>query len=266
MDAVQVQPFVDSRLSHARDFDECRNTESGAVFIIASGISAREFPIQAFAHLPMITMNGAISLFSGTDIKPYFYICTDMSFPSQQPEFFDHAMQISQRVALWAEYARRTNARPKGQLYTLKRAPKQTWLDYLFRSNKNLVQSQSLLGHRAKSIGFSKNLSEGFYDARTVAYLALQLAHHLGFDKVILVGVDLDQSIGRFYEKPDSVLSPCGLDQHFHTRILPSLKLMKKKVMGERFAVYNLSQNSRIPTSVIPKIDLPALRTLLSPP
>lgn len=266
MDAVQVQPFVDSRLSHARDFDECRNTESGAVFIIASGISAREFPIQAFAHLPMITMNGAISLFKGTDIKPYFYICTDMSFPSQQPEFFDHAMQISQRVALWAEYARRTNARPKGQLYTLKRAPKQTWLDYLFRSNKNLVQSQSLLGHRAKSIGFSKNLSEGFYDARTVAYLALQLAHHLGFDKVILVGVDLDQSIGRFYEKPDSVLSPCGLDQHFHTRILPSLKLMKKKVMGERFAVYNLSQNSRIPTSVIPKIDLPALRTLLSPP
>lgn len=266
MDAVQVQPFVDSRLSHARDFDECRNTESGAVFIIASGISAREFPIQAFAHVPMITMNGAISLFKGTDIKPYFYICTDMSFPSQQPEFFDHAMQISQRVALWAEYARRTNARPKGQLYTLKRAPKQTWLDYLFRSNKNLVQSQSLLGHRAKSIGFSKNLSEGFYDARTVAYLALQLAHHLGFDKVILVGVDLDQSIGRFYEKPDSVLSPCGLDQHFHTRILPSLKLMKKKVMGERFAVYNLSQNSRIPTSVIPKIDLPALRALLSPP
>lgn len=266
MDAVQVQPFVDSRLSHAREFDECRNTESGAVFIIASGISAREFPIQAFAHVPMITMNGAISLFKGTDIKPYFYICTDMSFPSQQPEFFDHAMQISQRVALWAEYARRTNARPKGQLYTLKRAPKQTWLDYLFRSNKNLVQSQSLLGHRAKSIGFSKNLSEGFYDARTVAYLALQLAHHLGFDKVILVGVDLDQSIGRFYEKPDSVLSPCGLDQHYHTRILPSLRLMKKKVMGERFAVYNLSQNSRIPTSVIPKIDLPALRTLLSPP
>lgn len=266
MDAVQVQPFVDSRLSHAREFDECRNTESGAVFIIASGISAREFPIQAFAHVPMITMNGAISLFKGTDIKPYFYICTDMSFPSQQPEFFNHAMQISQRVALWAEYARRTNARPKGQLYTLKRAPKQTWLDYLFRSNKNLVQSQSLLGHRAKSIGFSKNLSEGFYDARTVAYLALQLAHHLGFDKVILVGVDLDQSIGRFYEKPDSVLSPCGLDQHFHTRILPSLKLMKKKVMGERFAVYNLSQNSRIPPSVIPKIDLPALQTLLSPP
>ena len=263
MDAVQVQPFVDSRLSHVRDFNECRNTESGAVFIIASGNSAKDFPLEDFAHVPMITMNGAISLFSGTDIKPYFYICTDMSFPSQQPEFFEHAMRISQRVALWAEFARRTNARPKGQLFTLKRAPKQTWFDYFFRSNKNLVQSQSLLGHRAKSIGFSKNLSQGFYDARTVAYLALQLTYHLGFDKVILVGVDLDQSSGRFYEKPGSVLSPCGLDQHYPTRILPSLKLMKKKVMGERFAVYNLSQNSRIPTTIIPKIDLQALHTLL---
>ena len=49
MDAVQVQPFVDSRLSHARDFNECRNTESGAVFIIASGNSAKDFPLEDFA-------------------------------------------------------------------------------------------------------------------------------------------------------------------------------------------------------------------------
>ena len=84
----------------------------------------------------------------------------------------------------------------------------------------------ALWSKRARSIAFSKDLSQGFFDARTVAYVALQLAYHLGFDKVILVGVDLDQSSGRFYEKPGSVLSPCGLDQHYPTRILPSLKLM----------------------------------------
>ncbi len=255
--------MADFTLSHTSDFDECRNTESGAVFIVASGKSAKDFPIEQFAHIPMITMNGAISLFSETNIKPYFYICTDMSFPSQQPEFFSHAMNISQRVALWAEFVQRTGVHPTGKLFVLKRAQKQTWFDYLFRNNKNLVQRQSIRGHRAKSIGFSKNLSDGFYDARTVAYLALQLAYHLGFTKVILVGVDLDQSSGRFYEKPGSVISPCGLDEHYQTRILPSLTLMSKKVMGDNFSVYNLSKCSRIPENIIPKIDLQDLKTLI---
>lgn len=263
MEVVQAHPAVDSKLSHVRDFEECRHTESGAVFIIASGSSAKDFPIEEFAHVPMITMNGAISLFSKTAIRPHFYVCTDMSFPLQQPEFFAHAMKISQRVALWAEYARRTNVRPAGTLFTLKHAPKQTWLDYFLRRNKNLVQSRALIGQRTKSIGFSKNLSDGFYDARTVAYLALQLAHHLGFNKVFLVGVDLNQSTGRFYETTGSVLSPCGLDKHYHTRILPSLKLMSSKVMGDDFAVYNLSSSPRIPDKLIPRIDLPTLRTLL---
>lgn len=55
-----------------RSFDECKNIETGAVFIIASGASAKYFPIENFAHIPMITMNGAISMFLGTHIKPFF--------------------------------------------------------------------------------------------------------------------------------------------------------------------------------------------------
>ncbi|POA19040.1 lipopolysaccharide biosynthesis protein [Pseudomonas sp. FW300-N1A1] len=263
MEAAQERPLVDSRLGHTSDLDECRNSEIGAVFIIASGSSAKDFPVEEFAHVPMITMNGAISLFIGTNIKPYFYICTDMGFPKQQPELFSLAMNISQRVALWTEHVRRTGTRPTGKLFALKRAPKKTWRDYFFRSNKNLVHKHSLLSHRARSVGFSKNLSDGVFDARTVAYLALQLAHHLGFSKVILVGFDLTPAMGRFYENNDSVLSPCRLDEHYHTRILPSLKLMSKKVMGDRFSVYNLSKTSRIPESVIPRIDLQALRSLL---
>ena len=86
------------------DFDNCRNTESGAVFIIASGMSAKSFPLEQFAHVPMITMNGAISMFLGTDIKPCFYACTDDSFSEQQPELFKYAMAVSQNVALWEDH------------------------------------------------------------------------------------------------------------------------------------------------------------------
>lgn len=53
------------------DFGSCRNIASGAVFILASGLSAKSFPIEKFAHVPMITMNGAISMFLNTDVKPF---------------------------------------------------------------------------------------------------------------------------------------------------------------------------------------------------
>ncbi|MCU1749229.1 lipopolysaccharide biosynthesis protein [Pseudomonas sp. 6D_7.1_Bac1] len=256
--------MIDTKFSHVSEFNECHNIETGTVFIIASGSSAKDFPIDEFAHVPMITMNGAVALFEGTAIKPFFYVCTDMSFPTQQPELFSHAMQISQRVALWEEYIRRSDIRPQGQLFALKPAIKQSWFDSTFKRNKDLVRSTSLFGHRRKSIGFSKNLSDGFFDARTVAYLALQLAYHAGFTKVIMVGVDLNQSSGRFYETETSNKSPCALDQHFHTRILPSLKLMAEKVMNKNFSVYNLSKNSRIPDSVIPTISIQEVRAQLT--
>ena len=57
--------------------------------------------------------------------------------------------------------------------------------------------------------------------------------------------------------------SPCGLHQHVHTRILPSFSVVSEKVVGERFQVFNLSDASRIPADVIPKVDLNELDRLI---
>ncbi|SEN57416.1 KDO transferase-3 [Pseudomonas sp. ok272] len=237
------------------DFEDCRNVETGAVFIIASGASAKDFPIEQFAHIPMITMNGAISMFRESGIKPYFYTCTDTGFSRQQPELFELAMRLSQRVALWEDHAQ-SQSSPKGKLYVIAKATaKPGWREYLPGNKTGLIR-RAKFGSRNKTIGFSKNLKNGFFDARTVAYLALQIAYHLGFTKVYLVGVDLNQNAGRFYERNGESNSPCGLDDYFESRILPSLSLMSKEVMGKDFSVYNLSTTSRIPDTLIPRITL----------
>ncbi|MGE7959172.1 lipopolysaccharide biosynthesis protein [Pseudomonas sp. NPDC089530] len=259
---MKVLPTAPS-LGQVTGFARCRNIQQGPVFIIASGGSAKDFPIEAFANTPMITMNGAISMFLGTGIQPFFYACSDTSFSLQQPELFAQAMAISQRVVLWEEHARTIPTQPQGELYLLKKAPRQTWKERLLRSNSDLVRPPLHWCNRGRNIGFSKNLEQGFFDARTVAYLALQLAYHAGFDTAILVGVDLVSSVDRFYETPDTFKSPCGLDQHLESRILPSLKLMSDKVMNKDFAVYNLSPTSRIPTSIIPGIRLDELGRLV---
>ncbi|MBO0494215.1 lipopolysaccharide biosynthesis protein [Pseudomonas sp. Marseille-Q1929] len=262
-------PFTASWLStqyalDLSDFEACRNTESGAVFIIASGPSAKSFPLEQFAHVPMITMNGAISLFLDTDVKPYFYACTDRSFSEQQPDLFKHAMAISQRVALWEDHARSAHVRPTGRLYPLSKAKRPSWLESVLGKHNALVVNHPLLPSRERPLGFSKDMSEGFFDARTVAYLAIQLAFHVGFTQVFLVGVDLDERSGRFYENAASTHSPCGLDQHYFTRILPSFELMSDKVIGDDFRVYNLSDISRIPDSVVPHATLADVEEMLA--
>ncbi|WP_137807495.1 6-hydroxymethylpterin diphosphokinase MptE-like protein [Pseudomonas sp. G(2018)] len=258
MDVAQKNSSRTAGPLQVHDLDECRNIQKGSVFIVASGPSAKDFPLERFADVPMITMNGAISKFIGTGIKPFFYVCTDQGFSRQQPELFSQAMRLSERVALSEDHVWHTTVKPSGQLYLLSRAPKLSWSD-LFRNDNELVRSRKLGTGRNRSLGFSKNLKRGFFDARTVAYLALQLAYHLGFTKVFLVGVDLNQSANRFYEAPGVFASPCRLDEHFYTRILPSFEILSKYVMNKDFQVYNLSDVSRIPEELVARVSLDEL-------
>lgn len=54
-----------------KNFESCRKIAQGPVFIIASGKSAKDFPLEQFSDIPIITMNGAIAMFAGSDIKPF---------------------------------------------------------------------------------------------------------------------------------------------------------------------------------------------------
>ncbi|MEX5361354.1 lipopolysaccharide biosynthesis protein [Pseudomonas guariconensis] len=252
-----------SPTSSLREFGACRNIAEGAVIILASGASAKNFPITEFAHIPVIAMNGSITLLSEAGIRPFFYVCSDKGFARQQPELFALAMEKSQRVAIWQDQYERLQRQPKGEVYLLKKARNLTFLQRMIDNDPVLIRNRNSLNKRVRSLGFSKNLEHGYFDARTVAYLALQIAYHLGFSRVFLLGVDLHQAVARFYENDDSRKSPCGLDQHFEGRILPSFELAARQVVSEQFQVYNLSANSRIPHEVIPKISIEAFRSMI---
>lgn len=241
-------------------FEACRNSQQGPVVILASGASAKHFPLGEFAHLPIIAMNGSVAMTAEHGIKPFFYVCTDKSFCQQQPALFATAVRDSERLALWPEQYARADVPAHTQCYALHKADMPSLLDGLRGHGDSCVCNRALWSKRSRSIAFSKDMAHGFFDARTVAYVALQLAYHLGFEQVLLVGLDLDQSVGRFYEDGQGPSSPCGLDQHWDSRILPSLKLMAREVVSEHFHVYNLSATSRIPAELIPKVTLSQAR------
>ncbi len=245
------------------DLSECRDIAEGAVFIIASGISAKDFPLCEFQHVPMIVVNGAISMFLNTPISPYFYVCTDSGFFTQQTRLFHAALAKSQRVVLREDYAQHNIPLATGEFYALKKAPKATWKDLFSGAPSNLIRRSKFHKGRNSTIGFSKDLSEGYFDARTVAYLALQVAYHAGFNKVFMVGVDLCPETGRFYETVEFAKSPCVLDEHLESRIIPSFELMAEKVINPDFSVYNLSAISKLPSSIIPYMSIEDVKKLV---
>jgi hypothetical protein len=245
------------------NFAACRAVAEGPVFIVASGASAKGFPMQRFADVPMITLNGAISMFPEHGPRPCFYVCTDTGFVNQQPDLYAKAVRLSQRLAIWPGEVGALPESTKAQIFPLAKAPRSSLRDALFNPDQQLVRSRAFWSNRSRSVGFSKDLSQGYFDARTVAYVALQIAYHMGFNQVFLVGVDLHQAAGRFYETPGRAVSPCDLDDAYERRILPALKLMADRVVDEHFAVYNLSATSRIPESVIPKVTLDQAQALI---
>ena len=179
---------LDAERGAFSSFEACRNTQKGPVVILASGASAKHFPMGEFAHLPVIAMNGSIALTAASGVKPFFYVCTDKSFRKQQPALFAQATRDSERLALWPEQFANADLPSATQCFPLRKAEIPGLLTSLRGHDASHVCSRASWSKRARSIAFSKDLSTGFYDARTVAYVALQLAYHLGFEQVLLVG------------------------------------------------------------------------------
>ncbi|MDF3193742.1 lipopolysaccharide core biosynthesis protein [Pseudomonas sp. 1928-m] len=259
-----------------RKFQQCKGIHSGPVIIFASGPSAAQFPLERYAHVPFITMNGAIARFSQTAARPLFYLCDDQGFVRERRQLVLEGIRLSSHAALGANALKVLMqaspdivemAKPYLMLRVNRPLSGTPLSDRQFawnaRGNAELECGFSLFERKPNRIGFSRNMALGYFGGRTIPYAAVQLAFHLGFDHVFLVGMDLNAQAGRFYEQADEAL-PSRLDDDYKDYILPSFQLMAKRVVGENFQVFNLSIDSRMPTTVVPKIDLAQFEALLA--
>jgi len=240
----------------SQDFAALRGSQQGPVLLLASGPSAGELCLDAWRDVPVITMNGAIAKLADSAIEPMFYVCSDLSFALQQPELYASGLERARHLALWPEAIEGLSERLRGKAHMLRRAPSTRLEHYLGVEREQAQRARALLSRRARDIGFSRDMDYGIFDVRTVAYIALQLAYHLGFTEIYLAGVDLNAQAPRFYEGSTGPRSPCGLDEHLHNRILLGFKVMQDVMTAEGRQVFNLSRSSRIPAQLIPRADL----------
>lgn len=263
-------------LVKVRRFSELAKTLSGGVFVVASGPSTASFPVNKYRNYPFIAMNGSILACTAAGVTPYFYLCDDDGVARERTDYVLQGLEKAEHVAMSLEvfsilYEADNECLRDKSVFLLERVnrfvgkPRLTDRKYAWsiRKDAELFSSFSLFRRTPNRIGFSMNMDKGYFVARTIPYVALQLSCQLGFSRVFLVGVDMSQSKGRFYESGDGAYRS-SLDDDYDKVILPSFRLVARKIIrAGGFEVYNLSASSRVPASVFPKIDISALDTLL---
>lgn len=253
-----------------------RGAFAGDLLLLASGPTAAEFPLQRYGSLPGVAMNGSIVLAEASEVAPFLYICDDPSFVRARSELALRGLERAQFVAMSLDCLGELEAAHPGCLSRARilvlervnryqRRPVVSDRSYAWsvRQDADIECGFSLWRTKPNRIGFSRNLAKGYFGARTIPFAALQVAFHLGFTRVFMVGVDLNPRLGRFYEQGEAAL-PSTLDVDYQDYILPSFALLARRVMQTgRFEVFNLSQNSRLPAQLVPKLSVSELDAMV---
>lgn len=263
-------------ITRLRAFGEVAGSLKSNAFVVASGPSVADFPMEKYREYPYIAMNGSILACQKNEIKPYFYICDDEGFARDRAEIALQGVRAASHIGMSLKvlsrlYAVDPSCLNGASVFLLERANRcfgrprlsDRAFAWSIRKDPELLSRFSLFSQSMNRIGFSKNLDKGYFVGRTIPYVAVQLCHQLGCSRVFLVGVDMDQEKGRFYEKGTAAV-PSGLDRSYKKIILPSFRFMRETVIKKNtFEVYNLSLGSRIPDDAVKKLGLRDLERLL---
>lgn len=241
------------------------------VNIIASGPSIQQLVLSDLSDTPTIFVNGSISLTAEHDFNAIVgYVISDARFINHQPEIlrqhytgqplyatlavfeamatthpdimltYHHAMRVLYPVDRpWGVKSNKLSFNKL--IFKKKRLNKKTPLSY-FINHPNFVIAST---HSATEIGVSLNVTHGFVEAGTVAYVATQLAFSRLAATIHLYGIDLlNSDQPRFYEN-DGNSAPSTLSKVMSERIVPSFNLLGRAYRAHGVTVINHSPVSK---------------------
>jgi Kdo-III transferase WaaZ len=241
------------------------------VSIIASGPSIQQMPLSELLDTPVIFVNGSISLIGQHHFSDIVgYVISDARFINHQPEILQQYYTGQPLYATLAVFEAMATAHPdimrtyhhamrvlypvdrpwgvksnklsfSKLIFKKKRLNKRMPLSY-FINNPNFIIDGN---YKAADIGVSLNITHGFVEAGTVAYVAAQLAFSRQVTSIHLYGIDLlNSKQPRFYEHKNNS-APSMLSNVMNERIVPSFNLLGRTYQSHGVPVINHSPISK---------------------
>jgi Kdo-III transferase WaaZ len=209
-------------------------SEESAVPFRSHVITDRRFFMDRFELATKVVRSGGECLFS---FRCLSVIC------ERQPDLLQGA-----RVFLLDEVRARYD-QPK---------PAPEAFDEAARRDPDLVLHPRL-GPSNGWVGFSRDIRKGVFTGQTVVFSALQVAVWLGYRRIFLLGTDFGGPVDgqRFYESGKDA-APMRLDRDYEAYIQPAFEVASTLLGELGVEIYNLSQASRLPTEIVPKLSFEA--------
>lgn len=249
--------------------DQSRMKCRGDCFVVCSGPSLARDDLRRLDGYPTFAVNGAVKMFQSCGMRPTFYAATDQDFFDHRLPLIEQALRsdadcffslsgLSSIVRRKPEALRRHTihlAEVVNHQFDRPRCPAGEFERRTHSDPDLLIDARWPTENGA--IGFSSNLAKGLFCGRTIGFRAMQIACHLGFRRLFLLGMDLGGAgdAVRFYEDAQSG-RPSRLDEDYQRYIRPSFEVLSANLQKLGLTVYNLSPTSRLPNSVIPKTSL----------
>ena len=241
------------------------------VNIIASGPSVQQLSLSELLDTPTIFVNGSISLTEHHAFDHIAgYVISDARFINHQPEILRQHYTGQPLYATLAVFEAMATAHPdimrthhhairvlypvdrpwgvksnklsfNKLIFKKKRLNKKMPLSYFINHPNSVIDSSQ----SATEIGVSLNVTHGFVEAGTVAYVATQLAFSRHAATIHLYGIDLlNSDQPRFYENNHN-RAPSTLNKVMNERIVPSFNLLGRTYKTHGIDVINHSPVSK---------------------
>lgn len=234
---------------------------SGDLLVVASGPSVNDTDFGPLQHLPAMGVNGSWFLRDKADFK--FFVIVDMTFIDQRQSMVKEMVNDSEilffttvsGVVKIIDYFGHSAIRCQIAIIE----------DACFKNFQPKVLTQDIHQHyqHEKSVHFSEadnkiaffeDIRKGIFDAGTVVHWALQIIQFMGFSRIIIAGLDMNNfQQPRFYENENDK-SPSELDQQFAGLIEPAFRHASHVLKERSVEVLNLSLNSALDSSIFKKV------------
>ncbi len=253
-----------------RNMQSVKGTGRGPCFLVATGPSMKEVDLKELRGHQTISFNGAINLFLENGMTPDHVLIPDVRIFENCFEFIEKSVQSGancffSHTGLSRICERNPALLLKGNIFLIEPIDNKYdqplsasgWPVNPAAAPAGVYMSEAYPDNRKRRgiMGFSCDAGRGFFFGRTVAYLGVQLAHWLGNDPVFILGMDLGGTGKAHCYAKTSNGKPDFL-RYYEPEIRAPFEIARSASAEENFSIYNLSEHSTLPSSVIPKITL----------
>ena len=237
------------------DFRGLRTDQCEDLYILGCGPSVKDLDWVRLRGKPIIFLNGAIQAAARHDLTPFATVILDHTFVMRRPDLL-RLTPPSTPLVLSLSAAKAVSRFAPEMLRVcgihIGMDPRTPYLEAGVPMQDLKGRAEFIVSVETDS-GFSLDPDAGLFDGGTVMSWAIQLAWHIGFRNVWLLGLDIGNAAEpRFYETDVNRLKS-GLMRDYENKILPFMTLAGKVFAKAGRGLYNCSPISILPPSVIPR-------------